>query len=181
MYVQVVTYGLGGISEREYLDVANDVASRFAAMPGLQAKIWLEDQDRGRYGAVYLWDDRESMERFLASDLFEATNRDFVDVYSAGFDVLENLTGQTQPVLDLVPAARQLPRRASGRPAVKKAPATAGATRATGARKIPVTTKSPAKAVAPAKKTTGASKKAAKAAPKKAVKAAKKAGKRSSR
>lgn len=180
MYVQVVTYGLGGISEREYLDVANDVASRFAAMPGLQAKIWLEDPDRGRYGAVYLWDDRESMERFLDSNLFEATNPDFVDVYSAGFDVLENLTGQTQPVLDLLPAARQLPRGAAERPAVKKA-RTAGAIRATGARKIPVTTKSAAKAVAPAKKATAPSKKAAKAAPKKAVKAAKKAGKKSPR
>lgn len=180
MYVQVVTYGLAGISEREYLDVANDVASRFAAMPGLQAKIWLEDPDRGRYGAIYLWDDRESMERFLASDLFETTNPDFVDVHSGGFDVLEHLTAQTQPVLELLPAARQVPRRAAERPAVKKAPPTAGASTGTAARRIPVTTKSPAKAVAPTKKATVASKKAAKAAPKKAVKAAKKAGNKTS-
>lgn len=177
MYVQVVTYGLGGISEREYLDVANAVASRFAAMPGLQAKIWLEDPDEGRYGAVYLWDDRESMERFLDSDLFETTNPDFVDVYSAGFDVLENLTAQTQPVLELVRAARQLPRRAAERPAVRRAPTTAHASEATAARRIPVKTKSPAKAIAPTKKATGASK-AARAAPKKAVKAVKKAGKK---
>ncbi|HEX2275086.1 MAG TPA: YdhR family protein [Acidimicrobiales bacterium] len=179
MYVQVVTYGLAGISEREYLDVANDVASRFAAMPGLQAKIWLEDPDRGRYGAIYLWDDRESMERFLASDLFETTNPDFVDVHSGGFEVLEHLTAQTQPVLELLPAARQVSRRAAERPA-KKAPPTAGASTGTAARRIPVTTKSPAKAVAPTKKATAASKKAAKAAPKKAVKAAKKAGNKTS-
>jgi heme-degrading monooxygenase HmoA len=180
MHVQVVTYGLAGISEREYLDVASDVASRFAAMPGLQAKIWLEDPDRGRYGAIYFWDDRESMERFRASDLFETTNPDFVDVYSAGFEVLENLTTQTQPVLELLPTARQVPARAAARPAAKKTPSTAGATQATAARRIPVTTKGPAKTVAPAKKATAASKKAAKAAPKKAVKAAKKARKRSS-
>jgi len=101
MYVQVVTYGLA-TSEGEYLDVANRVAPEFSGLPGLQAKVWLDDPDLGRYGAIYFWEDKESMERFLRSDLFEATNPDFVDVDSEGFTVLENLTAQTQPVLQLV-------------------------------------------------------------------------------
>ncbi len=102
MHIQVVTYGLGGIDESEYLDIANELAPRFSGTPGLQAKIWLEDPERGRYGAIYLWDDRESMERFSRSDLFEATNPDFVDVESEGFNIFENLTAQTQPVLELL-------------------------------------------------------------------------------
>jgi hypothetical protein len=106
MYVQVVTYGLGGMSESEYLDVANDLALRFSGTGGLQAKIWLEDPDRGRYGAIYFWDDRESMERFLRSDLSEASNPDFRDVESEGFAILENLTAQTQPALEVIQPRR---------------------------------------------------------------------------
>ena len=118
MYVQVVTYALGS-SEGEYLDIANEVAPRFSGMPGLQAKIWLEDVDQGRYGAVYLWEDRESMERFLRSDLFEGTNPDFLDVESEGFGILENLTAQTQPVIELIETRRTAPARRA--PATPKA------------------------------------------------------------
>ena len=149
MHVLVVTYDLSGITEGEYIDVANDLTGRFSSMPGLQAKLWLANTDEGRYGAVYLWDDRESMERFLRSDLFEDTNPDFSDVVAEDFEVLENLTGATQPVLELVPPRRQPPSRA-----VRPAPARKAMARTTGARKIPVTTKS-------APTSTGATKTAA--------------------
>ena len=142
MYIQVVMYGLGGIDESEYLDVANELAPRFSGTAGLQAKIWLEDPDQGRYGAIYFWDDRESMERFLRSDLFEGTNPDFLDVESQGFSVLENLTAQTQPVLEVIEPRRQ--HRAVGRPpqkAVAKKATTARAVMAGGAGKAAVSRK----------------------------------------
>ena len=107
MHVQVVTYALDGMPESDYLDIANELAPSFSAIPGLQAKIWLEDPDRGRYGAVYFWEDKESMERFLRSNLFEGTNAEFTGVESEGFSILENLTAQTQPVLDVVEARRR--------------------------------------------------------------------------
>ncbi len=144
MYVQVVTYSLG-ISESEYLDIANEVAPRFAGMPGLQAKLWLEDQDLGRYGAVYLWEDRESMDRFLRSDLFEGTHPDFVDVESEGFGILENLTAVTQPVLQILE-----PRGAAVAAGAKKTTEAAKATKKVG----PAGKKVPAEKV-PAKKATG--------------------------
>src|SRR5918993_2227013 len=107
MYVQVVTYALEGMQESEYLDISNELAPSFSSVSGLQAKIWLDDPDRGRYGAVYFWEDKGSMERFLRSDLFEGTNTDFTDVESEGFAILENLTAQTQPVLDIVETRRR--------------------------------------------------------------------------
>jgi heme-degrading monooxygenase HmoA len=128
MHVQVVTYALDGMPESDYLDIANELAPNFSAIPGLQAKIWLEDPDRGRYGAVYFWEDKESMERFLRSNLFEGTNAEFTDVESEGFSILENLTAQTQPVLEVVEARR--------RPAAPAGPV-----------------KQPGRAAAPAKKT----------------------------
>ena len=106
MYVQVVTYALDGMQESEYLDICNELTPSFSSVPGLPAKIWLDDPDRGRYGAVYFWEDKESMERFLRSNLFEGTNAEFVDMESEGFAVLENLTAQTQPVLDVIPTRR---------------------------------------------------------------------------
>jgi heme-degrading monooxygenase HmoA len=129
MYVQVVTYALDGMAEGEYLDVANELAPSFSNIPGLNAKIWLDDPDRGRYGAVYFWEDKESMERFLRSDLFEGTNTDFTDVESEGFAILENLTAQTQPVLEVIEARRRPappaagPVKQPGRPTAKKAAA----------------------------------------------------------
>jgi heme-degrading monooxygenase HmoA len=136
MYVQVVTYALDGMPESDYLDVANELAPRFSGIPGMQAKIWLDDPDRGRYGAVYFWEDKESMERFLHSDLFEGTNPDFLDVESEGFAILENLTAQTQPVLEVVEARRRPapptgPIKQPGRPTAKKAAAPAKKARAT--------------------------------------------------
>ncbi|HVL93540.1 MAG TPA: YdhR family protein [Acidimicrobiales bacterium] len=103
MHIQLVTYRLNGISEDQYLDMATTVASRFSSMPGLQAKMWLDGGDGDRFGAVYVWDDQESMDRYCRSDLFEATSDEFTAVESQGFTVLKNLTRLTQPVLDLLP------------------------------------------------------------------------------
>ena len=129
MHVQVVTYALEGMEESEYLDISNELAPSFSNVPGLQAKIWLDDPDRGRYGAVYFWEDKESMVRFLRSNLFEGTNPEFTEVESEGFAILENLTAQTQPVLDIVETRRRpelassAPVKQPGRPAARKAAA----------------------------------------------------------
>jgi heme-degrading monooxygenase HmoA len=125
MYLQVVTYALEAMQESEYLDISNELAPSFSNIPGLQAKIWLDDSSRGRYGAVYFWDDKESMDRFLRSDLFEGTNVEFTDVESEGFAILENLTAQTQPVLDIVQTRRRpepssTPVKQPGKAAAKK-------------------------------------------------------------
>ena len=82
MYVQVVTYALNGINENEYLDVASELASRFSAMSGLQAKIWLEDPDLHRYGAIYFWEDWETMELFLRLYHCDGTNLEYGAVVS---------------------------------------------------------------------------------------------------
>lgn len=102
MYIQTVTYELEGINEEDYLSMATDVAPEYASLPGLQAKLWLANSEDNVYGAVYMWDDEESMQRYMQSDLFEGANPEFRDVYSEGFEVLENLTRQTQPVLEIV-------------------------------------------------------------------------------
>jgi heme-degrading monooxygenase HmoA len=188
MYVQVVTYGLAGIGEGEYLDVANSVAPRFSGMPGLLAKVWLGNTEEGRYGGVYFWEDREAMERFVRSDLFEAFNPEFDEIAVEDFDVLENLTAVTQPVLQVLEPRRQPPAR-TPRPTpsrtARKAPAISSGR--SGAKKVPVASKAatkapkktataaataPKKAGSPARKTAAATKKAATTASRKTVKKA---------
>ena len=144
MHVQVVTYALDGMPESDYLDIANELAPSFSAIPGLQAKIWLEDPDRGRYGALYFWEDKESMERFLRSSLFEGTNAEFTGVESEGFSILENLTAETQPVLEVVEARR--------RPATPTGPVKQPGRAAAPAKKARTTTAKRARAAAPAKR-----------------------------
>lgn len=142
MFIQLVTYRLDGISEDDYLDMANGVVNRFSAMGGLRAKVWLEGTEDGSYGAVYFWDDEEAMQRFTRSDLFEATSAEFSDVESQGFTVLENLTRSTQPVLDIIGARpRPAPSPILGRDPAEGSPEVpggrAGGTMATSKRKAP--------------------------------------------
>ena len=108
MHVQIVTFGLDGMPEHEYIDIATRLTPRFAALPGLLAKVWLESPDSGTYGAIYFWEDQEAMERFVASDLFEGTHPGFAGLDSSDFSVLGNLTRATQPALTVVedPAPR---------------------------------------------------------------------------
>ena len=116
MHVQIVTFGLGGASERDFLDAANQVAPAFSAMGGLQAKLWLENAEEGRYGAVYLWDDREAMEEAMRrhGHLIEGGPA-YSEAMMEHFEVLENLTRQTQPVLDIVPGGTAPARRSGPR------------------------------------------------------------------
>lgn len=103
MYVQTVRFGLNDTSESEYLDIANQVAPEYSGIPGLLAKLWLDKSEDGTYGAVYFWEDQESMERYCRSALFEGSNPGFSNVVANGAPVLENLTRSTQPVLEVLP------------------------------------------------------------------------------
>ena len=130
MFVQVVTYNLEGISEEQYLDVANQLAPRTSNLPGLLAKVWLENEGSNRYGAVYFWEDEESMVRFTDTDLFEGRAPEFAGLRIEEFKVLERLTAMTQPALEILQPLRlgggpstSRPSGATGAAPIESAPA----------------------------------------------------------
>ncbi len=104
MHIQVVTYRTANISELEFIEANREFAELMAAVPGLLAKVWLDDADHNVYGGIYLWQDREACEAFLAGELWSEVLKDesVMDLVSRDFGVNEELTKSTQPGLKLL-------------------------------------------------------------------------------
>lgn len=106
MHVQIVNFQLDGITEEEYQAMCDEVATAFAELPGLVAKVWLADSVSGIYGGVYLWESRKAMEAFQASELFRTVAEDphLAGITSRDFAVLEGPTKVTWRLGVAVPA-----------------------------------------------------------------------------
>ena len=97
MHVQIITFGLKGISEEDYSKMAEAVAPAISAMPGLVSKAWLADPETNTYGGAYIWQDCEAMKAYAETDIHKAmaTNPHFEGVTMKNFAVLENPTHVT--------------------------------------------------------------------------------------
>jgi len=104
MHVQVVTYRMADISGPEFIEANREFAEMMAAVPGLLAKVWLQDPRGSAYGGVYLWEDRRACQSFLSGELWgEAVKDDSIsDLASRDFAVNDELTKVTQPRLKLL-------------------------------------------------------------------------------
>ena len=91
MHVQIVTFGLEGLSDGEYRSHCEAIAPAFAQLPGLVSKTWLANAETNTYGGVYLWQDPESMEGYAETDVFKqmAANPNFKNFTKKEFDVPE--------------------------------------------------------------------------------------------
>jgi heme-degrading monooxygenase HmoA len=106
MHVQIVEFELRDTTEEQYRAMCDDLAPAFSGLPGLLAKLWLADNESGTYGGVYLWDSRQAMEGYKASDLFKAVGADphLEGVRSREFATLEDPTRVTWGLGVSVPA-----------------------------------------------------------------------------
>jgi hypothetical protein len=88
MYIQIVNFSLNGITPEQYKHACEEkYAPLFVDMPGLVSKVWLSDPASNTFGGVYTWADRESMEAYKRSPIFQSllanpamgflTSRDF--------------------------------------------------------------------------------------------------------
>lgn len=98
MHVQIINFALRGITEQDYVSMCESLAPAFASLPGLVGKTWLANRDTGTFGGVYVWEDRQAMERFAKTDLFNAvaTHPNLENVRSVDFDVLDAPTRVTR-------------------------------------------------------------------------------------
>lgn len=99
MHVQIVTFGLEGISEDDYHEGCGEETGIFAQLPGLIAKVWLRDSAANEYGAVYLWADEKAYDAYVSGEVFASIQDDptLTDVRSRDFEVFDDLTALTHP------------------------------------------------------------------------------------
>ena len=98
MYIQIINFQLSGATEEEYTALCDGLAPTFADVPGLVRKVWLANTDTGTYGGVYVWRDREAMEDFTKTELFESVEKHpaLTNITSTEFGVLEGPTQVTR-------------------------------------------------------------------------------------
>jgi hypothetical protein len=97
MHTLIVTFELNGLSADAYADLCAQVAPMFAELPGLITKIWLVDAAANTYGGLYLWESREAIEAYLASETFQNMGASpyFANVTARAFDTLPEATMHT--------------------------------------------------------------------------------------
>lgn len=101
MHIQIINFRLKDVGEDEYTKMATELAPSFAALPGLMGKVWLANPDTGTYGGVYLWESREAMNNYQASELFNAVanHPNLTSITSSDFAELEPPTRITRGMI----------------------------------------------------------------------------------
>jgi trans-2,3-dihydro-3-hydroxyanthranilate isomerase len=79
MRVRVVWWELDGspatiVQLREYL--RDESVDAFAQVEGLRLKMWIADEERNRWGAVYLWESQAASEQPLPSRARQIIGKD---------------------------------------------------------------------------------------------------------
>jgi heme-degrading monooxygenase HmoA len=107
MHIQIVNFQLNGISEEEYSNLCDQLASAVAQLPGLVSKVWLANSDTNTYGGVYAWRDRQAMENFTRTDLFKsvATHPSLANITAKDFAVMPGPTRITQGLVGEIAAS----------------------------------------------------------------------------
>ena len=98
MHIQIINFKLKEVSRQDYEGTCNEIAQAIWDLPGLQSKHWLADEVSNIYGGVYIWENKDAMQRYLESNLFSqvANNPSFENVSSRDFEVLEGPTRITR-------------------------------------------------------------------------------------
>lgn len=105
MHMQVITFGLDGLTLSAFHELCDSLAGTWADIPGLVSKVWIENVETNTYGGIYTWESRAAMEAYLQSELFQAvaSNPQFSNAASQDFAVIQSPTRITRG-LAAVPA-----------------------------------------------------------------------------
>ena len=99
MHIQIVNFNLRDMSEEDYVNACDQIfAPAFTGVEGLLSKIWLRNSAENTYGGVYTWRNKQAMEAFQQTPLFQSalTNPALANLTSRDFSVLENATRLTR-------------------------------------------------------------------------------------
>jgi hypothetical protein len=107
MHVKIITFNLVDMTQEGYAAACEQFAPAFEALPGLLAKIWIEDPDSNTYGGVYLFADRASAAAYASSELFATVEAfpHFANITVRDFGVDETTTRRTQQGVQVLAGA----------------------------------------------------------------------------
>ena len=90
MHILIINFNLNDLERDQYEAVCAEVAPAFADIPGLISKHWLANEETNTYGGVYVWENKQSMLDFQASELFASVgaNPTFANITANDFEVL---------------------------------------------------------------------------------------------
>jgi hypothetical protein len=95
MLLHETSFELDGMDADEAARLVLELAPRFAAMPGLVHKVWT--REGARFGGVYLWRDRASLDDFRAGPLHPSNVPAFTDLRERTLGVVTAPTAITVP------------------------------------------------------------------------------------
>jgi hypothetical protein len=79
------------LSLDELLEIAQDRAPQFEAIPGLVQKYYIKLESPGEYGGVYIWDSVESLNEFKGSELAASISKAYKAIESPSIEIVEIL------------------------------------------------------------------------------------------
>ena len=88
MIIQIVRLK-SNLEETELLKRAREREPQFAAIPGLLQKYYTKMDSPGTYGGIYIWDSRESLAAFRASELASSIPKAYEVIEAPSIEVLD--------------------------------------------------------------------------------------------
>ena len=79
------------LTEEEVVKRAKERSDRFRALPGLLQKYYIKLDNPKRFGAVYIWDSRESFEAYRTSDIAKTLPEAYQIVGKPDIELIEGL------------------------------------------------------------------------------------------
>ncbi len=90
MIVQIIKLK-SDLPEGELLKRAREREPQFKAIPGLLQKYYVKIGPSGQYGGIYIWDSKESLKLYQASDLASSIPKAYEIIEAPNIEVLDVL------------------------------------------------------------------------------------------
>ena len=79
------------LSEEELLKKAREREPQFKAIPGLLQKYYVKMGNPGEFGGIYVWDSKESLQAYRASDLAASIPKAYKTIEAPDIETLDIL------------------------------------------------------------------------------------------
>jgi hypothetical protein len=105
MHALLLSYSLGAGRDAEHSELCEQLAPAVAAVRGLVTGTWFGNPETGRYGGFYTFETKSDLDRFVASELFDAivSHRELTAVTASEFGITARATAITRGLTERRP------------------------------------------------------------------------------